>query len=372
MVHTRHHKVPLKVNPHDSDAVEAGARAEEILDGMEKIEAVAALVESTIIWRAQYIAWNVDIFQAEALLFRLIFKEGSQNPQAMDLLARIYFQQGKYEKARSLWSQALELQPGNPALRRTAMEMRNIAASPRTALLKHRLGVSINCMLAAVMMFILLLAGSKGYDYLARWANGGSISIAESNLSARFSEQYMIDTDNDRFYRSITKDMVYAPPLETATVSMERIGIGTSPDAISRPDVSDVGEGAYNIGFTRKKVADGKELGRIAVVVERSGSTLKVSGKIPNLHVRYLVEEALWKIPGITDLDMRGLVVDRTYRVSRGDSLWIIARKIYGQGSSWTLLAKANDLSEPSKLKIGQELVLPLGDELLLEEEDRQ
>jgi hypothetical protein len=32
------------------------------------------------------------------------------------------------------------------------------------------------------------------------------------------------------------------------------------------------------------------------------------------------------------------------------------------------LLAKANDLREPNKLKIGQELVLPLGDEVLLED----
>jgi nucleoid-associated protein YgaU len=103
-------------------------------------------------------------------------------------------------------------------------------------------------------------------------------------------------------------------------------------------------------------------------VVERSGGTLKVSGKIPNLHVRYLVEEALWEIPGITDLDMRGLEVDRTYRVNRGDSLWIISRRIYGQGSSWTLLAKANDLRDPNKLRIGQELVLPLGNEFLAQD----
>jgi 5'-nucleotidase len=53
--------------------------------------------------------------------------------------------------------------------------------------------------------------------------------------------------------------------------------------------------------------------------------------------------------------------------VNRGDSLWIIAKKIYGQGSSWTLLSKANDLRDPNKLRIGQELVLPLGDEILLE-----
>jgi nucleoid-associated protein YgaU len=147
-------------------------------------------------------------------------------------------------------------------------------------------------------------------------------------------------------------------------VEAERTGIVTDS-----PDMDDVGEGAYSIGFTRRKAADGRELGRIEIVVERTGSTVKATGRIPNLYVRYLVEESLWKIPGVTDLDLRSLVVDRTYKVNRGDSLWIIARKVYGQGSSWTLLAKANDLRDPNKLRIGQELSLPLGDEWLHTEE---
>jgi LysM repeat protein len=323
---------------------------------MEKVEAVAYLVESAIIWRAQYIAWNVDIFQAETLLFRLIFKEGSQNPQAMDLLARIYFQQSKYEKARDLWNKALALQPGNPALRRTAMEMQDIAPSPRSAVIKHKVSMYLNCLLAMLVICVAGLLGVSGYNRLMEWANGGSSAV--ENLAGRFSGNYK--------HESITANMEYIPAPSTIAASNGEFVAEAETDNAAA--VAKVGEGAYNIGFTRKKVADGKELGRIEVVVERSGSTLKVSGKIPNLYVRYLVEEALWKIPGITNLDVRGLVIDRTYRVNRGDSLWIIARRIYGQGASWTLLAKANDISEPNKLSIGQELVLPLGDELLLED----
>jgi nucleoid-associated protein YgaU len=335
-----------------------GAHTEDMLDGMEKVEAVAVLVESAIIWRAQYIAWNVDIFKAETLLFRLIFKEGSQNPQAMDLLARIYFQQSKYEKARDLWNKALALQPGNPALKRTAAKMQSIAASPRQAVLSHKFGMYVNCLLLMLAVCLAALLGARGYDRLMRWADGGSPAV--ENLAGRFSDHY------HSVYNSVTRSMEYVPTASTvAAANGELLAVSAEP---LPPDVTELGEGAYNVGFTRKKVADGKELGRIEVVVERKGNTLKVSGKIPNLYVRYLVEEELWKIPGITDLDMRGLVIDRTYRVNRGDSLWIIARKIYGQGSSWTLLAKANDLREPGKLRIGQELVLPLGDEVLLED----
>lgn len=348
--HARHHQVPMKVNSRALDESGMGTHTEEILDGIEKIQAMASLVESAIIWRAQYIAWNVDIFKAESLLFRLIFKEGSQNPQAMDLLARIYFQQSKYEKARNLWNKALSLQPGNPALRRTAFAMQSIAQSPASAVTKHKFGMFLNCLLLLLVVSIAGLVTARGYDAVMEWAAG---PLSVQNLSGRFHYEY----------DSVTKDMAYVP--SAATVAAARGNI--MPDAVI-PDMDDVGEGAYNIGFTRKKVADGKELGRIEIVVERTGHTLKATGRIPNLYVRYLVEETLWKVPGITDLDLRGLIIDRTYRVNRGDSLWIIARKVYGQGSSWTLLAKANDLRNPNKLQIGQELSLPLGDELLTQE----
>jgi LysM repeat protein len=310
------------------------------MDGMDKIKAVAALVESTIIWRAQHIAWNVDIYRAEPLLFRLIFKENVRNPQAMDLLARIYFQQGKYEKAKDLWNRALELQPGNPALRRTAHSMQSIAKSPTSALRLHQLGVMMRGILIVLLVCVAGIGGAKGYGAMRRWAAG---PVAVQNLTGRFHYEHV----------SITNDMVYVPTPATVAAATDDI-VPVAP-----------GDGRRGIGFNRVKAASGKIAGRIEVVVERSGNTLKASGSIPNLNVRYMVEQALWEIPGVTDVDLRGLVVDRTYRVNRGDSLWIIARKVYGQGSSWTLLAKANDLSDPNRLRIGQELSLPLGDEIL-------
>ena len=360
--HARHHQVPAKARPPVPDDSGFSAHTEDILDGFEKVEAVAALVESAIVWRAQYIAWNVNIFKAESLLFRLIFKEGSQNPQAMDLLARIYFQQSKYEKARDLWTKALALQPGNPALRRTVTEMQKIASSPVRAVVMHKISMYLNCLLAILAICLLIMLGVRGYDRLMQWAGVSSPTI--ENLAGRFSDHY------NYVYNSVTKDMEYVPSPSIVAASMEELDEEFEDGEFAVPErtISEAGEGAYNVGFTRKKVADGKEVGRIEVAVERFGSTLRVSGKIPNLYVRYLVEEELWKIPGITDLDLRGLVIDRTYRVNRGDSLWIIAKRIYGQGASWTLLAKANDLSDPNKLRIGQELILPLGDEILTED----
>lgn len=343
--HNRHHRVPstvtLETLPENNNGL--GIYTEEILDGMEKIRAVAALVESVIVWRAQHIAWNVDPRKAEPLLVRLIYKEGSKNPDAMDLLARIYFQQGLYDKARALWNQAAELQPGNPALKRTANTMNAIARSPNSAVVRHKIGVMFRGALLLCLFCLMCYGGKLGIDAIDRWAEG---PIAVQNLAGRFHYAY----------DSITKDMVYVPSETTvAAATEEAVPIITSSEA----------DGRYSLGFTRRKVSSGREAGRIEVVVERSGTTLRAAGKIPNLYVRYLVEQALWEVPGITDVDLRGLVVDRSYRVARGDSLWVIARRIFGDGKAWTVLAKENDLSDPNKLRIGQELSVPLGDEYL-------
>lgn len=43
----------------------------------------------------------------------------------------------------------------------------------------------------------------------------------------------------------------------------------------------------------------------------------------------------------------------------RGDNLWTLAEKVYGDGNKWRQIAKANKLRNPSRLHIGQELQLP-------------
>jgi len=47
------------------------------------------------------------------------------------------------------------------------------------------------------------------------------------------------------------------------------------------------------------------------------------------------------------------------YTVVEGDSMWIIARKTLGSGAKWQLIAKANPLIDPLKIKPGDELIIP-------------
>jgi len=47
------------------------------------------------------------------------------------------------------------------------------------------------------------------------------------------------------------------------------------------------------------------------------------------------------------------------YVVKEGDTLWSISEKTYSDGFSWTEIAKANNIKNPSELEKGQKLVLP-------------
>lgn len=48
-----------------------------------------------------------------------------------------------------------------------------------------------------------------------------------------------------------------------------------------------------------------------------------------------------------------------TYTVVHGDTLWTVAVKTYGDGYKWTLIAKANKLTNPNVIHAGNVLVLP-------------
>jgi nucleoid-associated protein YgaU len=49
----------------------------------------------------------------------------------------------------------------------------------------------------------------------------------------------------------------------------------------------------------------------------------------------------------------------RSYTVVKGDSLWKIAEKIYGKGTDFKKIAKANHISNPDHIRPGQQLVIP-------------
>ena len=52
-------------------------------------------------------------------------------------------------------------------------------------------------------------------------------------------------------------------------------------------------------------------------------------------------------------------IVEPTYTVVVGDTLWSIAVRTYADGYKWTEIAKANNLSNPDLIHAGNVLKLP-------------
>lgn len=48
-----------------------------------------------------------------------------------------------------------------------------------------------------------------------------------------------------------------------------------------------------------------------------------------------------------------------SYTVKPGDTLWIIAQNFYNDGTKWKVIQDANNISDPSKIKVGITLTIP-------------
>ncbi len=61
----------------------------------------------------------------------------------------------------------------------------------------------------------------------------------------------------------------------------------------------------------------------------------------------------------------------RIHVVATGESLWLIAQNEYGDGFKWVRIASENNITSPTDIEEGQEIILPnLEEEIIVEEED--
>ena len=49
----------------------------------------------------------------------------------------------------------------------------------------------------------------------------------------------------------------------------------------------------------------------------------------------------------------------KSYTVKKGDTLFSIAKEVYGNGNQWQRLTAANPGLSPSTLKVGQKIAIP-------------
>ena len=88
----------------------------------QKSRACSQLLESVLLAKAAFSARGGKLNEAEVILLPLANKP---NPRTgtLDLLAKVYAQQGKTEEARALWLRALQEEPSNGHFLRALLQL---------------------------------------------------------------------------------------------------------------------------------------------------------------------------------------------------------------------------------------------------------
>ncbi len=121
--------------------------------------------------------------------------------------------------------------------------------------------------------------------------------------------------------------------------------------------------GSNSIESTSKihKVAKGENLWNIAVKYYGDGFKwvdIATENKIENASVIEMGQDLV--IPNVeSDADNLDPIASDTYEIVKGDTLWSIAVRAYGDGYQWSKIAKENNLSHPNIIHSGNILQIP-------------
>ena len=98
-----------------------------------------------------------------------------------------------------------------------------------------------------------------------------------------------------------------------------------------------------------------------ALAVELVDGVLRVSGPVPDQGALHRLETLLAAAGLSVKVDLAGITVPavRLVFVQRGDTLWTIAAREYGDPGRWPEIASANPSVRPGDLRVGQRLRLP-------------
>jgi nucleoid-associated protein YgaU len=106
------------------------------------------------------------------------------------------------------------------------------------------------------------------------------------------------------------------------------------------------------------------DLGASLQQVDLDGDKLHVKGTVPSR----VVLERVWdeiKKADPTYADLHHQIVntggdEQSYKIKSGDNLSHIAKRFYGDANKYGAIAKANGISDPNKIQVGQDVKLPL------------
>jgi nucleoid-associated protein YgaU len=144
---------------------------------------------------------------------------------------------------------------------------------------------------------------------------------------------------------------------------------GTSPTATTESGQPKVTPGEGSVSYT---VSEGENLWEIAEAQYGSGynwvdiadaNSLENPGEIevgqelliPDVEAKTLtIDESL-----MADEEIETAISGGTYTVVKGDTLWNISVRAYGDGYQWVKLAQENNLDDPNLIHSGNVLTIP-------------
>lgn len=118
----------------------------------------------------------------------------------------------------------------------------------------------------------------------------------------------------------------------------------------------------YNDGYAWGKIAEANFISNpdniekdIELIIPEAVSTINKDQTVkvgePKVEEKKDLEKADVKTPAPA--------LPSRYRVVRGDDLWKIAVKVYGNGYKWTEIAKVNRIKNPNVIFVGSTLTIP-------------
>ncbi len=134
--------------------------------------------------------------------------------------------------------------------------------------------------------------------------------------------------------------------------------------------VKNAGKALFGSDEANAAEAIAKEVGDPSLAdkldVEIDGENVKISGDVPSQEMREKIIVAAGNVKGISKVE-ENLTTNGTdaegafHTVEKGDTLWAISEKAYGDGTKFRTIFEANTpmLSDPDKIYPGQKLRIP-------------
>lgn len=120
-----------------------------------------------------------------------------------------------------------------------------------------------------------------------------------------------------------------------------------------------ISEKYYSTGYEWKKIAEANNIDDTNSIEVGQELSIPASGQVTKEAAATENESAVSEIPQQPVVKSNEPITSATYSVIKGDNLWKIAVRAYGDGFKWVEIARENKLVNPNLIHPGNILIIP-------------